>query len=185
MSIDTQDPRLTSYALGEMSTLESTAFEAELATDPAALAEVETIRSMAGAVQAELQAEDAPALAPEQRAAITNAKPRRPIYQMWLPWATIAASIVVLVALPALLPGAPAGDPADDLYARGTAANAPLDSQWRTVEGRKSAPTSLRAADPNDALTTNGANWSRERSVAEGDTTWAAGTGPPRRRAGT
>ena len=77
MSIDTNDPRLTSYALGEMSTLESTAFETELATDPAALAEVEAIRSMAGAVQAELHTEDAPALAPEQRAAITNAKPRR------------------------------------------------------------------------------------------------------------
>ena len=161
MSIDTNDPRLTSYALGEMSTRESTAFEAELATDPAALAEVEAIRSTAGAVQTELQTEDASALAPEQRAAITNAKPRRPIYQMWLPWATIAASIVVVVALST---GPEQGEPlspAGNLHAQASAEAVPFETQWmlegqRRPHGEVFAPATNGAAGAGSHLRLNG-----------------------------
>ena len=52
MSIDSNDPRLTQYALGEMSDTESADFEKQL--DGAARVEVEAIRSMAGLLGTEL-----------------------------------------------------------------------------------------------------------------------------------
>ena len=54
MGIDRDDPRLTSYALGEMSDDERTAFEKLLATDPSAEAEVKAIASLGRDLEAEL-----------------------------------------------------------------------------------------------------------------------------------
>lgn len=55
------DPRLTAYALGELDAAETTEFEALLANDPAAQAEVDAIRSMAALLEGELSTEaDAP-----------------------------------------------------------------------------------------------------------------------------
>ena len=48
MSIDKDDPRLTQYALGEMSADEAAAFEAEL--DAEARNEVEAIRAVAAKI---------------------------------------------------------------------------------------------------------------------------------------
>ena len=52
MSIESNDPRLTSYALGEMNDTDRAAFEAEL--DDSARDEMDAIRNMAGRVEGEL-----------------------------------------------------------------------------------------------------------------------------------
>jgi secreted protein with Ig-like and vWFA domain/anti-sigma factor RsiW len=58
------DPRLTAFALGELSPGEHTALAAAIAADPALAAEVETIRALAADMQATLAAEPAPAVTP-------------------------------------------------------------------------------------------------------------------------
>ncbi|MHC4958950.1 MAG: vWA domain-containing protein [Planctomycetota bacterium] len=85
-SIDSDDPRLTQYALGEMDAAEAAAFEAEL--DDAARAEVEAIRGLAGSLETGLAAEPTPTLSRE---------PRRPAraYRRW----AIAAGIGALAYL--------------------------------------------------------------------------------------
>lgn len=71
--IDASDPRLTAYALGEMSDDEKAAFEAELATSPDARTEVDAIQAAADALRRELAAGAPTTLASEQRAAIEHA----------------------------------------------------------------------------------------------------------------
>ncbi|MCK5802315.1 MAG: von Willebrand factor type A domain-containing protein [Lentisphaeria bacterium] len=61
------DPRLTTYVLGEMEPEDSKAFERELANDPDAQKEMEDIRVTAEALQQDLAAESVPELTMEQR----------------------------------------------------------------------------------------------------------------------
>jgi Ca-activated chloride channel family protein len=83
MSIDSNDPRLTAYALGEMDEQERVNFEQEL--DAAGRAEVEAIRALAGDLGAEMGNEPVVALSAAQRASVTrDLEPRR-----W-PWALAA-----------------------------------------------------------------------------------------------
>ena len=53
MSMDRNDPRLTQYALGEMTETDARAFELEL--DDAAREEIEAIREMAGSLEGALR----------------------------------------------------------------------------------------------------------------------------------
>ena len=62
--ISPEDPRLTTYALGEMETGERAAFEQLLAQDPAARRTVEEIRAFAGTLGGALEAEPAPVSQP-------------------------------------------------------------------------------------------------------------------------
>jgi len=73
MNINLEDPRLSAYALGEMSPEEAKEFEALLENDPAARAEVEAIRQMAGMLASELQAEPAADMSDEARAKVVAA----------------------------------------------------------------------------------------------------------------
>ena len=85
-----EDPRLTAYALGELPADEHAAFERELEGDPAARAEVESIRAMAGVVEVELRQEPAATLTESQRAAVKHEATRH--RAGWRPW-LVAASI--------------------------------------------------------------------------------------------
>jgi Ca-activated chloride channel family protein len=69
-TISPDDPRLTAYALGEMSDGERAAFERELAHDPAAQQAIADIRGLGGQLEAALATEPVPA---------TNATPDRPM----------------------------------------------------------------------------------------------------------
>ncbi|MCX5769297.1 MAG: von Willebrand factor type A domain-containing protein [Candidatus Hydrogenedentes bacterium] len=73
MNINLEDPRLSAYALGEMDEAESKEFEALLENDPAARAEVEAIRQMAGMLASELQAEPAADMSEAARAKVVAA----------------------------------------------------------------------------------------------------------------
>ena len=95
MSIDRDDPRLTEYALGEMSQVERTLLEKEL--DDEARAEIEAIRTMAADVESEFKTDVTPGLTPAQRHSIEHAaggRKRRP----WLMPA--AAALLAAVTLP-------------------------------------------------------------------------------------
>jgi len=85
-----EDPRLTAYALGELPADEHAAFERELENEPAARAEVESIRAMAGIVEVELCQEPAETLTDSQRAAVKHEATRS--RAGWRPW-LVAASI--------------------------------------------------------------------------------------------
>jgi len=71
--IDPSDPRLTAYALGEMSLTERAAFEAELTSSPELFAEVAEISNAAVALRRELATSAPKALEQEQRSAIEQA----------------------------------------------------------------------------------------------------------------
>ncbi len=71
--IDASDPRLTAYALGEMSDDEKAAFEAELATSPDARVEIDAIGAAAQALRRELALGAPSALESTQRAVIEQA----------------------------------------------------------------------------------------------------------------
>ena len=72
MNITKDDPLLTAYALGEVTDEERAAVERFLEENPDARAEVEEIRAAATLLTGALAEEDAPALTPEQRAALRN-----------------------------------------------------------------------------------------------------------------
>jgi len=69
-AIEPDDPRLTAYTLGEMSDDESTEFEALIADDPDAQAEIHEIRNAAQQLTREFAGENVPQLTAEQRMAI-------------------------------------------------------------------------------------------------------------------
>ena len=105
MSHDFSDPRLTAYALDELDAAERAEVEAQLAGDPERRRFVEEIRTTARLLTEQLQKEPSPKLATEQREAIetrlqTATKPKRRWYHV--AWVTVAASIVILVPLPAI-----------------------------------------------------------------------------------
>ncbi len=109
MKIDANDPRLTAYALDELSDAERAEIEVLLAGNEAARQEVEAIRRVAGNLSADLQDEPCPALAPEQLAEI---KAQLPAVEdtgtsawrwLWLTGGALAVSVIVAsLFLPAL-----------------------------------------------------------------------------------
>ncbi len=102
--IDTNDPRLTAYALGELEAAEAAAFEAALATEAGALAEVNDIRRAAAELRLALADESVPALTEGQREAIRSSAARGVTGSLsgrlrLLPWAVAAAAACLAVAL--------------------------------------------------------------------------------------
>lgn len=75
MTIDLNDPRLTAYALGELTEAERGAVETALAESPGAREAVDEIRATAESLETALRSEPLPRLATEQRAAITATQP--------------------------------------------------------------------------------------------------------------
>ncbi len=66
----TDDPKLTAYALGELSTAECAEIEASLRDDTALATEIEATRNFASQLRSELQAEAGDPLSPMQRSKI-------------------------------------------------------------------------------------------------------------------
>ncbi len=100
MSIEGNDPRLTSYALGEMNDTDRAAFEAEL--DDSVRAEIEAIRNMAGRVEGELSSQPALGLTDDQRGKIERATAPRDFGPVLL-FVAAAATLLVGVSLFAML----------------------------------------------------------------------------------
>jgi Ca-activated chloride channel family protein len=71
--LDSDDPRLTAYVLGELDEDACAEIERQLAEDPAGREKVEGIRQVAGLLQSELAREAAPSLEPSHRAAVEAA----------------------------------------------------------------------------------------------------------------
>ena len=103
MKIDSNDPRLTAYALGELAEVDRVAFEADLAADPEARQEVERIRGAAVILKEKLESEPCPHLEPEQRLAIHDriapAQPDTGGQFGWFPWLAIAAGLVACAVI--------------------------------------------------------------------------------------
>lgn len=109
--MNTDDPKLTAFALGELDETERREIEALLRGDPAAAAEVAQLREFSLKVRTVLAGETAPALGPIQRAELLatargenaedavpeNEKPARSLRRrpVWIPSA-IAASVMIL-----------------------------------------------------------------------------------------
>ena len=94
------DPKLTAYALGELSGAERDEVEARLAADPALRAEADAIRAVAGRIGAVLAAEPARALDPARREAISAPPPRVarvPTARVW--FRVTAAAVVLFIAV--------------------------------------------------------------------------------------
>ena len=95
-----EDPRLTTYALGEMPADEGAEFEASL--DDEARAEIAAIRETAALLQRELATETTPSLTDAHRTAIHRAvatvRPRRRRFH-WVMWAAAAACFAALVSV--------------------------------------------------------------------------------------
>jgi len=100
MKYNPEDPRLTTYALGEMPAEECAEFEASL--DDEARAEIEAIRETAALLRRELAMETTPSLTDTQRTAIHQAvgtvRPRKRRFH-WVMWAAAAACFAALVSV--------------------------------------------------------------------------------------
>ena len=77
MSLDRNDPRLTAYALAELSEADREALESEIAGDDTILAEIESIRDTAKLLTEELGAGAPPSLGVDRHAAIEQAARER------------------------------------------------------------------------------------------------------------
>ncbi len=103
MTIDLNDPRLTAYALGELSEAERGEVESALAESPAARADVEKTRELTGLLTSRLKSEVAPKFDGERKDQIRAgiAPDRRGLWshthRLIKPMAAIAASVVLLV----------------------------------------------------------------------------------------
>jgi len=97
MTLDTNDPKLTAYALGELDEPARREVEAALEGDEAARRAVEEIRSVAGMLTEQLAAEPAPGLTAEQRRAV-QVQPAGPVrrIRLWVPLAAAAAAILAV-----------------------------------------------------------------------------------------
>lgn len=108
MKLDLNDPRLTTYALGELADEARAELEDLLAGDPAARREIERLRAAAAELTRQLDAEPCPRLQPDQRVAI-HAKflpAETPSLFSWprLLWTTGIATASVLLLAAVLLP---------------------------------------------------------------------------------
>ena len=101
MTIRKDDPRLTAYALGEMSTAETKAFEEELARDPSAFSEVDAIRALGRELETELASVPTPILDPDRREALasvtTRATSPRPINAVTVRTVVGVAAVLLLL----------------------------------------------------------------------------------------
>lgn len=163
--IDQNDPRLTAYALDEMSAADRAAFEQLLRDDPAARAAVDEIRRTADALAAALASEPLP----ERSVVLATPRPhwlRRLVsesWTLWLPVGAVACFAVFFwrVYLPdhqrrpagttnASAPGRPAGIPvefADAGSADGVgAASAEVHPRPGPPTGLTSSATTLKPA---------------------------------------
>jgi Ca-activated chloride channel family protein len=100
MSNSIDETKLTAYVLGELSGDELTAFKARLAKDESLRREVETIRGVAGQLQAELAAEALP------EAGEIPAPLKMPARHQWGVTLGVAASVLIVggVAISVLMP---------------------------------------------------------------------------------
>ena len=104
MNPDSNDPRITAYALGELTGEDAAAFEKVLAEHPEIAAEVEAIRAMSGELQTALAAEPVTPLSGNARSAINGSSTERKIipFRRVLPYlgGSIAAALVITMFLP-------------------------------------------------------------------------------------
>jgi len=105
--IDLNDPRITAYALGEMSDKERKAFEKEIEGSPEAREAIEEVRHMAEVLKQELCQEPTASLTPDERRAVSTEAsgvvegPKAPKRRKFLsPYrmAKIAALLLVVLA---------------------------------------------------------------------------------------
>jgi Ca-activated chloride channel homolog len=99
MSHEIDEVRLTAFALGELEPADAAEVEAQLASNPAARAEVDAIRAFAGSLETELAGEKAPGLTKSQKHAIADAavRPSRSLRPYALAAAALIAVILVIV----------------------------------------------------------------------------------------
>jgi anti-sigma factor RsiW len=90
------DPRLTAYALGELSPEQTREFEMELQKDPKAQKEVEEIQQTAALMKAELSKEETMNLDPEKLSALENHTIEKKS------WLDILRSKYMMAGIPAL-----------------------------------------------------------------------------------
>ena len=108
----TDDPKLTAYALGELSTAECAEIEASLRDDTALAAEIEATRNFAARLRTELLAEEGAPLEDEQRREVlaifeTSAVPDRVVaLRVWRRRLLQVAAVFLLCAAVAALLGA-------------------------------------------------------------------------------
>ena len=161
MSITADDPRLTAYALGEMTAEERRAFEDELAGNAALLAEVKAISSLAKDMEAEMGREAPTDLGTVRRDMIAvqaNAadrargkKARSPV--VWLAWsaaAAVALAASVLLFFPPGRKGASMSSPAtetdSDQVAAAPAAQAKSEGRATTQRYGVAATADVQAS---------------------------------------
>ena len=109
MMFDLNDPRLTAYALDELSVADRAAVEERLADDPSGRKFVEDVRATARLLTEQFQKEISPGLTPKQKSVIVAElqpavlpQPPRPRTR-WVGLLTLATAACLLGVLPALL----------------------------------------------------------------------------------
>ncbi len=107
--MNTDDPKLTAYALGELYPSERAVIEQLLRDDPAAANEVEATRAFAAQLRTRLHAERAEGLHPAQRAELLSTIPVPPrkviaFSRRAAAWSAIAASVAIGVGIALLFP---------------------------------------------------------------------------------
>ncbi|HKD99506.1 MAG TPA: von Willebrand factor type A domain-containing protein, partial [Planctomycetota bacterium] len=116
MSHDTDDPKITAYALGELDETDRAEMEAKLAATPRLADEVEATRAVGALLETTLRSEEGPQIGMARRAAIERrAAAPRPVRTMTLRLVAVcgaAAAIVLGVYLAAPTVG-PASAPAN------------------------------------------------------------------------
>ena len=108
-TIDPEDPRLTAYVLGELKGREREEFEALLARDATAQAEVAALRAATRMITDELARESAPELKPDQRAKLVRrVRTPKPVEQVpsgwglpsWLGGLSLAGVLAIVLLVP-------------------------------------------------------------------------------------
>lgn len=103
MKLDLNDPKLTAYALGELSAAERSSVESAIAGSPEARQEVERIRELAALLTDQLKKEPADALSQFQRIAIDSQARSLPSQRRSIPWLGIAIAAGVVLAVTAYI----------------------------------------------------------------------------------
>src|SRR5262245_28060772 len=132
MKLDPNDPKVTAYALGELSGEERASIEAGLAGSAEARQEVERVREVAALLTQELKKEPLGALSQLHRIAIESETHRmRQPRRRGVPWMglTVAASLLLATGLYFLRPKSPDVD----LVQGGGAGSTPPDQTKQTA----------------------------------------------------
>jgi Protein of unknown function (DUF1549)/Protein of unknown function (DUF1553) len=142
MKLDPNDPKVTAYALGELSGEERASIEAELAGSADARQEVERVREVAALLTQELKKEPLGALSQLQRIAIESETHRmRQPRRRGVPWMglIVAASLLLATGLYFLRPKSPDVDLAQGGGAGSTAPD----------QSKQTAPVKVARTDKN------------------------------------